>query len=204
MVVDAMFIVFLLFFSIELTFTINITSNCFFDQQYYSSSVAIRNQIESLNQTSILLRAAFNYPPSSQSPSTFQLGLIYTFSDSYTLVPFPVVFNCTNIVQSCQLKTIAGTTTVSRDSEPIRISLTPFNYTGSNTIQMGLYLRQGRYQLSNCTSNNGTNITDSGQIFTIDIQYERSIGRCADSSLHVACSRVIVCLTLIIKIRDDD
>ena len=146
----------------------------------------MKNQIEFANRSSIFFRASYASNHSIESLSAFQLGLIYQFSSSNFLVPFPLILNCSSTVRSCQLKTIAGTTSSTRDSEPIRVQLSLFNYTTTTTTsvsllnQMGLYLRQGRYQLSNCTLNDGQDITDPEQIFSIDIQYEKSIGKFID------------------------
>ena len=46
---------------------------------------------------------------------------------------------------------------------------------GLNT--MGLYLKQGRYQLSNCSLNSGDESSDAQMIFDIQIQYEKSVGK---------------------------
>ncbi len=74
---------------------------------------------------------------------------------------------------------MAGTTLTSRDSEPINVPLTPFNYTSTSiqSNQMGLYLIQGQYQLSNCLLNDGQGITDNQTIFNIQILYEKSVGK---------------------------
>jgi hypothetical protein len=73
---------------------------------------------------------------------------------------------------------MAGTTLTSRDSESINVPLTQFNFTSTSiqTNQMGLYLIQGQYQLSNCILNNGQDITDNQTIFNIQIQYEKTVG----------------------------
>lgn len=177
-VVNAMFILFLIFFFIDLTFTISTTSNCSFHQEFYLSSSTVSRQVEYFNQTSIRLQAAYAYPNSTSPTSSFQFGLIYRFSTTFDLVPFPIVFNCTKTIYSCQLQTIAGTTTITRDSESIPTLLTPLNYSTSSQSQMGLYLKQGRYQLSNCLIDNANNITtDLSQIFTIDIIYEKFVGK---------------------------
>ena len=42
---------------------------------------------------------------------------------------------------------------------------------------MGLYLKQGRYQLSNCSLNNDQQMTDPQTIFQIQIQYEKPVGK---------------------------
>jgi hypothetical protein len=173
-----MIIVFLLFLYIytvncQIT-TPNIVYNCSFLNKTYLSNTAVSDQIHFNNYTSINLIASYSFLYSSFS--TFELGLIYQFSSSNFLVPFPIIFNCANIVHSCQLKTItAGTKIISRDSESINVQLTSFKYTKFN--QMGLYLKQGRYQLSNCLLNNQTQITDSQTIFNIEIQYEKSVGK---------------------------
>jgi hypothetical protein len=176
-----MIIVFLLFLDIHLGYgqipKPNIISNCSFLNQIYSSNSAVSDQIQFPNQTSIFLTASYSFLSSS---STFELGLIYQFSTLNYLVPFPVIFNCASIVRSCQLKTITSTRITTRDSEPIFVQLTAFNYTTRTSIplnQMGLYLKQGRYQLSNCSLNTGEQITDPQTIFDIQIQYEKSLGK---------------------------
>jgi hypothetical protein len=178
-----MFIVFLLFLYIHTaycqttttTLSPNFVYNCSFLNNIYSSNAAVSDQFIFTNRTSIILTASYAF----LSSSIFELGLIYQFSTSNYLIPFPVIFNCASIVRSCQLKTMAGTTMISRDSEPIRVSLTPFNYTSTSVQfnQMGLYLKQGQYQLSNCTLNNGQQITDPESIFYIQILYEKSVGK---------------------------
>jgi len=183
-----MIIVFLLFLYIytvhcQIT-TPNIVYNCSFLSQTYLSNSAVYDQIHFNNNTSINLIASYSFL--SSSFSSFQLGLIYQFSTSNYLVPFPIIFNCANIVHSCQLKTITGTTIISRYSEPINVQLTSFNYTKFN--QMGLYLKQGRYQLSNCLLNNQQQITDSQTIFNIEIQYEKSVGKIDNVCRHVSNS----------------
>lgn len=183
--VDAMFIGFLLFLSIQVTAisaaaaAASVFSDCAFIQQTYLDSAAVRNQILFNNQTSITLTAGYAF----DAPSTYELGLIYLFRSSHYFVPFPILFNCTTIVESCRMKTIAGSMLTSRESESIPVPLTPANYTTTTTStsfrinQMGLYLAQGRYQLSNCTWNNASSITDPRQIFDIEIRFERTIGK---------------------------
>jgi hypothetical protein len=144
--------------------------NCSYLNQTYLLNSAVSNQFQFNNKTSIILTASYAF-----TLSTFQFGLIYQFSSTNFLVPFPIIFDCASIVRSCQLKTMPGTTVTSRDSEPINVQLTPFNYT--TTVQMGLYLKQGRYQLSNCSLNNGQQMTDPQTIFYIQIQYEKSVGK---------------------------
>ncbi len=182
-VVYAMIIVFFLFLNIYLKIlTANIISNCSFLNRTYLINSAVYNQIQFHNQTSIILKANYAFLLSSSS-SSFELGLIYQFSSSNYLVPFPILFDCASIVRSCQLKTITGTTIPSRDSESIRVQLTSFNFTTTTSIQlnsMGLYLKQGRYQLSNCSLNNGQQMTDPQTIFDIQIQYEKSVGKLSD------------------------
>jgi hypothetical protein len=178
-----MIIVFFLFLNIYLKIlTANIISNCSFLNRTYLINSAVYNQIQFHNQTSIILKANYAFLLSSSS-SSFELGLIYQFSSSNYLVPFPILFDCASIVRSCQLKTITGTTIPSRDSESIRVQLTSFNFTTTTSIQlnsMGLYLKQGRYQLSNCSLNNGQQMTDPQTIFDIQIQYEKSVGKLSD------------------------
>lgn len=166
------FILFNIYYQIS---TANIIFNCSFLHQIYLVNSAVYNQIQFINQTSIILKA--NYAFSSIS-TLFELGLIYQFSNSNYLVPFPVLFNCASMVKSCQLRTMTGTSLTSRDSESIHVQLTSFNFT-STSIQlnsMGLYLKQGRYQLSNCSLNTGQQMTDPQTIFNIQIQYEKSVG----------------------------
>jgi hypothetical protein len=175
-----MFIVFLLFLYIHIIFcqtpTPNLISNCSFLNQIYLTNSAVFDQFQFNNNTSILLTASYAF--SSSSLSTFQLGLIYQFPNLNYLVPFPIIFDCASIVRSCQLKTTPGTTITSRDSEPIHVDLTSFNYTSTIQFnQMGLYLRQGQYQLSNCSLNNGQQMTDPQTIFHIQIQYEKPVGK---------------------------
>jgi len=185
--VYAMFIVFLLFLYIHTahsqttTTTIiprNFIYNCAFLNNTYSTNSAVANQFQFINNTSIILTAEYAFLSSTLSISTFEIGLIYPFSTSTYLVPFPIFLNCASIVNSCQLKTMAGTTLTSRDSESINVPLTQFNFTSTSiqTNQMGLYLIQGQYQLSNCILNNGQYITDNQTIFNIQIQYEKTVG----------------------------
>jgi hypothetical protein len=185
--VYAMFIVFLLFLYIHTTHCQTTTTtpsptfvyNCSFLNNIYSTNAAVSNQFQFPNNTSIILTADYAFVSSSLSISTFELGLIYPFDTSIYLVPFPVVFNCASIVRSCDITIIGGTTSISRDSEPINVLLTPFNYTSTSIQfnQMGLYLNQGQYQLSNCLLNDGQSITDNQTIFNIQIQYEKSVGK---------------------------
>ncbi|CAF0780973.1 unnamed protein product [Adineta steineri] len=155
--------------------------NCSFLNNTYLTYSAVSDQFQFINQTSVSLTASYAFTLST----TFELGLIYQFSPSNYLVPFPVIFNCASIVHSCQLKTITGTTVSTRDSEPIRVELTSFNYTKTTTSsqfnQMSLYLKQGRYQLSNCSLNNDQQMTDPKTIFYIQIDYEKSVGTPCDS-----------------------
>jgi len=184
--VYAMFIVFLLFLYIhtahcQTTTTIipqNFIYNCSFLNNNYSTNAAVVNQFQFPNSTSIILTAEYAFLSSPLTISTFDIGLIYPFSTSTYLVPFPIFLNCASIVNSCQLKTMAGTTLTSRDSEPINVPLTPINFTSTSiqSNQMGLYLIEGKYQLSNCILNNGEAITDNQTIFNIQIQYEETVG----------------------------
>jgi hypothetical protein len=170
------FILFNIYYQIS---TANIISNCSFFQQTYLTNSAVYNQVQFPNQISIILKANYAFLSSS---TPFELGLIYQFSSSNYLVPFPIRFNCAPVVRSCQLKTMTGTTLTSRDSESIHVQLTSFNFT-TTTIQfnsMGLYLKQGRYQLSNCSLNNGQQMTDPKTIFNIQVEYEKSVGKCID------------------------
>lgn len=155
------------------TINCEILSNCSFLNETYLSNLAVYDQIQFTNQTSVILTASYSFSTSS----IYELGLIYQFSSSNYLVPFPIIFNCVKFIQTCQLKTV----TTSRVSESINVQLTSFNYTTKTTSnlfnQMGLYLKQGRYQLSNCLSNNGQDITNPQTIFYIEIQYEKSVGK---------------------------
>lgn len=161
----------ILFFHIS-TIYCEILTNCSFSKQTYLTNLAVSNQIQFVNQTSIILTASYSFTTNS----IFEFGLIYQFSSSNYFLPFPIIFNCTEFIQTCQLKTI----TTAKNSESINVQLTSFNFTNrmtSNTFQqMGLYLKQGRYQLSNCSVNNGKQITDSQTIFYIEIQYEKPVG----------------------------
>lgn len=186
-IVCAMIIVFLLFLYIHAGHsqipikTPNLMHNCSFLNNLYLSNAAVSDQFQFNNSTSIKLIASYTFQPASFTLSTFEFGLIYQFSTSNYLVPFPVVFDCAPIVQSCQLKTMKSSAMASRGSEPIRVQLTSFNYTSPSTKsqfnQMGLYLKQGRYQLSNCTLSNGKQMTDPNTVFHIQIQYEKSVGK---------------------------
>lgn len=153
-----------------------ISPNCSFVQEIYFSQSAVAKQILFINQSSIRLTAHHAFLSTVQL-SDLQFGLIYQFPSSDYLVPFPIIFNCTTMVRTCQLKTIPSTTIPSRYSEPINVQLTPLNLTTNGLITMGLYLKQGRYQLSHCSLNNGEQMTDPQMIFDIQIQYEKSIGK---------------------------
>lgn len=189
--VDAMFFSFvfvILIVQAKFSFP-SIINDCSFSRDIYSSNSAFNGQFSFLNQTYIVLRAPFAFNSPNQNSTAFQLGSVYQFRNANFLIPFPIILNCSQRVRRCQLKTIAVTNFVIRDSEPIPASLNPFNYTNGtmsstttttmNSIftQMGLYLKQGRYQLNNCTLNDGFDQTDPLQIFSIDIQYEKSIGK---------------------------
>ncbi|CAF3413433.1 unnamed protein product [Rotaria sp. Silwood1] len=196
-----MVIVFLLFLYIHtahcqiITKTPNLLYNCSFLNNIYLSNAAVSDQFQFNTYTSIKLTANYAFISSSLLLSTFELGLIYQFSTSTYLVPFPVILDCASIVHSCQLKTMTGTTIISRDSESIRVQLTSFNYTSITRKvqfnQMGLYLKQGRYQLSNCSLNNGQQMTDPKTIFYIQIQYEKSVGSPCDSVNDVCGSSAL-------------
>jgi hypothetical protein len=187
--VYAMFMVFLLFLYIhrahcQATTTTTTTTTpfiygCSFSNTIYSANAAVSNQFQFPNSTSITLTASYAFVSSPLSISTFNIGLIYPFSPSTYLVPFPVIFNCASVVRSCQLKTLAVTPLTSRDSEAIFVQLTQFNYssTSNQFSQMGLYLREGRYQLANCLLNDGQFMTDPQTIFNIELQYEKSVGK---------------------------
>ena len=164
--------------TITTTIAPNFVNNCFFLNNTYLTNAAVSNQFQFPNRTSIELIASYAFLSPPLSISTFELGLIYPFSAIDNLVPFPIFLNCASIVRSCQLKTMAGTTLTSYDSESISVQLTPFNYSSSSQInQMGLYLKEGRYQLSNCSLDDGQNITDPQTTFDIQIQYEKTVGR---------------------------
>ncbi|CAF1353313.1 unnamed protein product [Rotaria sp. Silwood1] len=215
--VYAMFIVLLLLFDIytahcqtTTTTTTTTTPNpiygCSFLNTTYSTNAAVFNQFQFPNRTSIILTASYTFLFSSSSISTFELGLIYPFSSLTYLVPFPVLFDCASIVRSCQLQTMTGTASISRESEPIPVQLTQFNYTSTSMPlnQMGLYLKQGRYKLSNCSLNDGQQITEPNTIFNIQIQYEKSVGipcnpsidTCGSSSLTTCSSSSSTCTCL--------
>ena len=181
-----MFLVLLLYLAVPTTHCqlthrqAHFLANCSFANRTYSTASAVFQQFQFPNQTSVTLSASYAFVSSALAVSTFDIGLIYPFSSANYLVPFPIVFDCASMVRSCQLKPVAGTTVSTRDSEPIRVQLTPFNYSSTSLSfnQMGLYLRQGRYQLSNCTLNDGSDVTDPRTVFNIAIQYEKSIGTC--------------------------
>lgn len=185
--VYAMFIVFLLFLYIHTAYcqtTTTITSqnfiyNCSFSIDIYSTNEAVLNQFQFLNQTSVILTADYAFLSYLLNISTFEIGLIYPFSPTDYFVPFPIILNCASIVRSCQLKFMASTTLTSGDAEPINVPLTPFNYTSTSIQynQMGLYLKEGQYQLSSCLLNDGQSITDNQTTFNIQIQYEKPVGR---------------------------
>jgi hypothetical protein len=183
--VYAMFIVFLLFLYIHTTHCQTPTTapnyiyNCSFSNNTYSASAAVLNQFQFNNSTSIKLTASYAFVSSPLSISTFEVGLFYNFSALNYLVPFPVLLNCASVVRSCLLTTVAGSTTTSRDSEPIPVPLTAFNYTTPSgpLSQMGLYLKQGQYQLSYCYLNDGSQMTDPQTVFSIQIQYEKPVGK---------------------------
>ncbi|CAF1606568.1 unnamed protein product [Adineta ricciae] len=163
-------------------------SNCSFSNSVYLSNAAVSDQFLFINRTSITLIASYAFTISS----TFELGLIYPFSSSNYLVPFPIIFDCAAIVNSCQLKTMTVASISTRDSEPIPVELTSFNYTKTTTNmlfnQMSIFLRQGRYQLSNCSLNNGQEMTDPQTIFDIQILYEKSVGTSCDPSTTICGS----------------
>ncbi|CAF0877014.1 unnamed protein product [Rotaria sordida] len=181
------------------TITPNLLYNCSFLSNIYLSNAAVFDQFQFNNYTSIKLTANYAFISSSLLLSTFELGLIYQFSTTNYLVPFPVIFNCASIVHSCQLKTMKDTTMITHDSEPIRVQLTSFNYMSITRQvqfnQMGLYLKQGRYQLSNCSLNDGQQMTDPKTIFYIQIQYEKSIGSSCDSMNDICGSSSLTTCT---------
>lgn len=158
----------------------SISSNCSFVQEFYYSHSSVSEQIHFINQTSIHLTAHHAFLSTIQR-SILQFGLIYQFPSSDYLVPFPILFTCATMVQTCQLKMIPTSTIPSRHSEAINVQLTPLNFTSNRMMNiMGLYLKQGRYQLSHCSFNNGELITDPQMMFDIHIQYEKSIGKCVE------------------------
>ncbi|CAF0738098.1 unnamed protein product [Adineta ricciae] len=179
---------------------------CSFVNRTYLASAAVANQFQFVNSSSVKLIASYSFLSSTASISTFEVGLIYPFSTSTYLVPFPIILDCGSIVSSCQLQTVAGSTLTSRYSEPIVVPLTPFNYSSSSISlnQMGLYLRQGQYQLSNCSINNGQYMTDPQTIFNIEIDYEKPVGTlcnpltdtCGSSSLTTCSSTLSTCTCL--------
>ena len=153
--------------------------NCSFATNLYFSNAAVANQFRVINRTSLALTASYAHLPSFRS--TFELGLIYRFSPNNSLVPFPIVFDCASQVVSCQLKIMTTTNNPSENAEPMRVRLTSLNYTNSLTTnawsQMSLYLKQGRYQLNNCSLDDGRVLSDAQTIFHIDIQYEKALGK---------------------------
>jgi len=176
--VYAMLIMFVLFLYIQTTHCQSTITNCTFFNQFYSNYSTVNNQFQFPNQTSIILTAQYDLFSTVGNLSRFQLGLIYRFPSIATdLVPFPIVFTCSPNVVSCQLETMAGTTSVTRLGEPITVNLINVNYTSVNIDQKSLYLRQGQYQLSRCLLDNGQLITDNQTIFSIQIQYEKPVGR---------------------------
>lgn len=171
------------------TATPTLVDNCSFSSNTYLSNAAVADQFELLNRTSISLTASYAFA----SASTFELGLIYPFSSTNYLVPFPIIFDCASVVRSCQLKTVTGTTLATRDSEPIRVQLTAFNYSqpaaaATRFSQMSLYLKQGRYQLSNCSLDDEQHMTDPRTIFHLNIQYEKPVGKNAKEKSCVLIS----------------
>lgn len=179
--VYAMFIVFLCFlylqtFDCQSTATAKPISNCTFSSSIYSSNSAVANQFRFPNRTSLVLTAEYALLSSAVNLSAFEIGLIYQFPSISDLVPFPVFLSCSANVLSCQLTTMAGTTSQARDSEPITVNLINLNYTSVNS-QRSLYLIQGEYQLSNCLLDNGESITDNQTVLNIQIQYEKAVGR---------------------------
>ena len=165
---------------IEIAVAQTIRTDCSFLSTIYSSESAVENQFQLNNATSISLAASYAFT-SSRFISRFELGLIYQYPSNDYLVPFPIRFNCTSIIHSCQLRSMTSSNLPSINSEPIRVQLTSINYTTVRTSlqwqQMGLYLKQGRYQLSNCTLDDEQTITHPRTLFFIDIQYEKSIGK---------------------------
>lgn len=182
-----MFIVFLLFLDIYSTYCQITTTTappnpvygCSFLNTKYLTSAAVSDQFEFPNRTSIILTAGYSFLSAPLSISTFEVGLVYPFSTSNKFVPFPFLLNCAYSVRSCQLKTIAVAQYTSRDSEAILVQLTSFNYKSSSISfnQMGLYLREGRYQLSNCLLNDEHSITEPNTTFIIEIKYEKVVGK---------------------------
>ena len=206
--VYAMFMVFLLFLYIQTinsqlttTSTPTFLYGCSFVNRTYLANAAVANQFQFVNSSSVKLIASYSFLSSTASISTFEIGLIYPFSTSTYLVPFPIILDCGSIVSSCQLQTVAGSTLTSRYSEPIVVPLTPFNYS-SNSIslnQMGLYLRQGQYQLSNCSINNGQYMTDPQTIFNIEIDYEEPVGKFHIDEIDTSM-RVVWCTFYFVRV----
>lgn len=168
------FLIFIFLTSIE-----QIRADCSFLSTIYHRQSAVENQFRLINESSIQLSASFSFL-SSKSFSHFELGLIYQYPSTDFFVPFPVDFNCSTNVDSCQIKSMTNTHLSNNNAESIRVTLTSINYRTARTNyfwqKTGLFLRQGRYQLSNCTEKNGRSITDPRTIFFIEIQYEKPIG----------------------------
>lgn len=180
----AKLIVLFLFLDIHLihcqTSTSNLTDNCSFSFNTYSSNSAVANQFTILNRTSIVLTAYYALISPSTTISAYDLGLIYSFATTNYFVPFPLLLNCTSMmIQSCLLQRVAGSsssTLMARDGEPINVRLSSINYTFALN-QQGFYLGEGQYQLSNCSLNNGQIIADNQTKFSIQIRYEKSQGK---------------------------
>ena len=156
----------------------NFFDNCSFLSSTYISNSAVTNQFLLLNRTSIVLTAYYAFISPSTTISTYDLGLIYPFATTNYLVPFPLLFNCTSMmIQSCLLQRLAGSgTLMARDGEPINVPTSSINYTFALN-QRGFYLREGQYQLSQCSLDNGQIIADNQTRFSIQIRYEKSQGK---------------------------
>ena len=154
--------------------TFDLLSNCSFNTDLYYRRSAVQNQFQFINRTSLTLFASYAF---QSLDIGFQLGLIYPYGSNEYLLPFPLMLNCASDVQSCQLKSINNP---SSNAEWIRVQLNNINYTDDRTNQLwnqrSFFLRQGRYQLSNCSMNNGQFITDSQTILSLEIHYEKSQG----------------------------
>lgn len=202
--VYAMLIMFVLFLYIQTSYCQTTITNCTFINQFYSNYSAVRNQFQFPNQTSVILTSSYGFFSPTNSQTTFEIGLIYQFPSIADLVPFPIVLTCSSNIISCQLETMAGTTSITRLGEPITVNLININYTSINSSRKGLYLRQGQYQLSRCLLDNGQSITDNQTIFNIQIQYEKSVGTsctpsvdtCGSSNLTTCSSESSTCTCL--------
>ena len=164
--------------------TFVLLSNCSFNADLYQRRAAVQNQFQIFNRTSLSLFASYAF---QSLDNRFQLGLIYPYGSNDYLLPFPLMLDCASDVQSCQLKSISNP---SSNAEWIRVQLNSINYTDARTNQLwnqrSFFLKQGRYQLSNCSMNNGEFVTDPRTIFSLDIQNEKSQGEFVSSIVDVA------------------